>query len=262
MVKNAWLSLSLAALVAVPTIASAGWVIEWRNTPLRKDVRQETTKARAYLGDNKSRMEQEHLTTINDYEKSKFTIINPESKYYWSGNVEEYVKLSAKRRREAMVKKLGGGKKEPAELLPELDEENLPEITVELSGETKELAGHQVTKYLVRVNEELFQEMWIAEALDLSGDIDPEKLVTFQQKSSRGMVGASAQPYNALYRSADYLNLLRKGFALETLTHHIAGGFEQSARSIRETTVDDESFSPPEGYRRVRLNEVFQIKED
>ncbi len=262
MVKNVWMSLSLAALVAVPTIASAGWVIEWRNTPLRKDVRQEATKARSYISGNKSRMEQEYLTTINDYEKSKFTIINPKSKFYWSGNVEEYVKLSAKRRRDAMAKSLDAGKKESPELLPELDEENLPEITVELSGETKELAGHEVTKYLVRVNEELFQEIWIAEGLDLSDDVDPEKFVTFQKKSSRGMVGASAPPFNALYRSADYINLLRKGFALETLTHHIAGGFEQSARSIRETTVNEESFSPPEGYRRVRLSEVFRIEED
>lgn len=257
MVKTAWLSVSLMALVAMPQVAGAGWMIEWKNTPSRQDVRQDSTNSTAYLDGNKSRVEQEHLTTIYDYDKSKFTIINPKSKYFWSGGIEEYVLLAAKRRKEEMAKKHGASKNGDKDPLPELDVDALPEISVELSGETREIAGHQTTKYLVRVNEELFQEVWVAADLDLSADLDPEKFVEYQQKSSRGMIGASSKPYHALYRSPAYLDLLRKGFALETKTNHIAGSFEQRARSIREVTVDSARFEVPEGYRRVRLEEVF-----
>ncbi len=262
MVKSVWLSMSLVALVAMPPVAKAGWVIEWRSTPIRKDIRQDSSNSTAYIDDNKSRMEQEHLTSIYDYDKSTFTILNPKAKYFWSGSVEDYVKLSAKRRHEATNKHLGAASKAGADPLPELDLESLPEITVELSGEAREIAGHQTTKYLVKLDNEIFQEFWVAPDVDLTADLDPEKLVEFQKKSSRGMIGAAAKPYNALYRSPAYLDLLRKGYALETKTNHIAGSFEQRARSIRETTVDPARFAVPEGYRRVRLEDVFKVEED
>ncbi len=260
MVKSVWLSTALAALVAFPVAASAGWMIEWKHTSIRNETRQDSKNATAYMDGNKSRMEQEHLTTIYDYGNSKFTIINPESKYFWSGTDDEYVKLTAKRRQEKAQQNLGVGKKKDPELLPEIDEDSLPEISVVLSGETREIAGHQTTKYLVMVGEELFQEVWVAPDLDLSSDLDPKKFIEYQQTTSRGMVGRSSKAYQALYRSPAYLDLLRKGFALETLSNHLAGSFERSARSVRQIDVEPSKFAVPEGYRRVRLSDVFDLE--
>jgi hypothetical protein len=265
MVMRSWWSVSMAATLWVAAAApatQAGWVIEWENTPFRKDARQDSQMATAYIQANKTRMEQEHLTTVYDYDKGKFTILNPKSKFFWSGDVEDYVKLSAKRRDEALRKRAGSGVNDKDVELPQVDPDSLPEITVERSGETRTIAGHDTVKHVVRVNDEVFQELWIAEGLSTASDLDPDKLIKYQQISSRGMIGASSAPYNALYRSPEYRKLLDKGVALETMTHHLAGGFEQRARSIRQADVDAAKFSVPEDYRRVRLDDVFQVEQE
>jgi hypothetical protein len=260
MLKKVWMGAALTALVAAPGVARAGWVIEWKSTPVRKEVRQDSQRSTAYIEDNKMKMEQERIVTVYDYDKQRFTVLNPSTRFFWSGSVDDYVLKSATRRQQQLAKSYGSKKSDDA--LPELDPDDLPEVTVELSGETKEIAGYQTTKYVVKINEELFQEMWVAPELDLTDDIDPKKYVEYQQKTSRGMIGASSKPFNAMYRSPAYLDLLRKGFALETSTNHIAGSFEQSARSVRKSSVDSSSFEAPKDYRRVRLDDVFKMPEE
>ncbi len=262
MLKNVICGVGLLALVAAPSVASAGWVVEWKNTPLRKDVAQDSQKATVYIGANKSRMEQEHVITIYDYDKATFTVMNPETKLFWSGPLVEYVKISSKRRNEALRKTMGGKKRDEAGALTEPDAESLPEITITRSGEQRQIAGYDTVKYVIQVNEELFQELWIAEGLNVSADVDLGKFVEYQRKNSLGMTGNSAKPYNALYRSPAYMDMLKKGFALETKTHHLAGGFEQTAKSIRQTEIDASRFAVPEEYRRVQLADVFQIERE
>lgn len=261
MLKTVWMSAALMTLVAMPGAARAGWVIEWKSTPIRGDARQDSQRSTAYVEDNKMKMEQPHIVTVYDYDKQRFTVLNPATRFFWTGSLDDYVLKSATRRQQQLSKSYGSNKKDD-DPLPKLDLEDLPEVTVELSGETKEIAGYQTTKYVVKINDELFQEVWVAPELDLTNDIDPEKYVKYQQKTSRGMIGASSKPFNAMYRSPAYLDLLRKGFALETLTNHIAGSFEQSARSVRKSSVDSSTFEAPEDYRRVRLDDVFKMPEE
>lgn len=248
-------------LLATTSAAQAGWMIEWENTPIRKAGRQDGEKATAYIQGNKTRMEQEHLTTLYDYDQGKFTILNPKAGFFWSGSVEDYVKLSTKRRSEALRKRMGTAKGVDEEL-PTIDPSKLPAVIVEQSGETREIAGHATVKYVIKIGETAFQDLWIAEGLSTAADLDPDKLIKYQQLSSRGMIGASSDAYNALYRSPEYRALLDKGVALETVTYHLAGGFEQRARSIREMEVEPSKFSVPEDYRRVRLDDVFQVESE
>ncbi len=250
---------ALALMSMIPGIASAGWIIEWEHTPVRAGERLESKRAIAYIEDDKTRVEQDHITTVYDYDEGTFTLLNPTSRYYWSAGVDDYVKESVRNRDRNLRKKLGT-ESEDDEELPEVDLESLPEISVEATDEMRTIAGHQAFKHVVRVNEELFQEIWVANDLDLSGDLDPDKVVKFQARSSRGMIGNSSKPYNALYRSPAYLELLKKGYALRTLTHHIAGAFDRKARSVREADVEDSKFEVPAGYRKVSLQEVFKTE--
>jgi len=233
---------ALALVWMIPGIASAGWIIEWEHTPVRAD---------------ETRVEQDHITTVYDYDAGTFTLLNPTSRYYWSAGVDDYVRESVRQRDQNLRKKLGTETKDDDEL-PKVDLESLPEISVEPTDEMRTIAGHRAFKHVVRVNEELFQEIWVATDLDLSEDLDPEKVVKFQARSSRGMIGNSSKPYNALYRSPAYFELLEKGYALRILTHHIAGAFDRKARSVREADVEDSKFEVPAGYRKVSLQEVFK----
>lgn len=260
MSRIAWFAFALIALVAAPSAAGAGWVIEWKNTPLQRSGPQSSETSTARIAGNKSRVEQSHLTTIYDYGRGTFTVMNPKLERFWTGSIDEYVRISVRRRNEALSASVGGKPADKLDELPPLDEKELPQITIERSGEQREIAGYETVKYVVKVGEELFQEIWLAESLDLTADVNPQKFMEFQRRNSRGMIGGSAKPFNALYRSPEYMKLLKSGFALSTTTHHLAGGFEQTAKSIRQADVAPSEFAVPENYRRVQLNDVFEFE--
>ena len=259
MSKSIWWGLCVVVFAVTPTLANAGWIIKWENTPIRKGDRLESSDATAYIDGNRTRLEQDHITTVTDYGKGTFSLLNPKSKFYWSGTVETYAKESVKRRNAVMKSRMGSKASEDSDELPEVDVETLPKITIEPTDEKLIIAGHETFKHVIRVNDELFQEVWVATDLDLTDDLDPKKVAEYQQTASRGMIGNSAKPYNALYRSPEYVKLLKKGFALKTLIHHIAGSFEQSAKSVRESDIAPASFRVPKDYRRVRLQDVFTV---
>ncbi len=251
-----WAVCALAVAV-LPSTVQAGWVIEWEGTPIRKTGRQESLSSKSYIASDKRLVEQEHIQTIYDYGSGTFTLLNPKKKYIWSGTIEEYVTRSTERRNKALRKKFGGNKDKDASKPKAIDKESLPPVVIERKPEEKDIAGYTALRYDVLVDGQLFQEIWVAEGLNLESDLDPEKLVKYQQERSRGYIGASAAPHNALYHSKDYLDLLRKGFALQTTTYHLAGGYEQRAKSVRAADIDGARFKAPEDYRRVRLTDIF-----
>ncbi len=260
--NKVWWALSLAVALALPSTVRAGWVVEWKSTPIRKDERQETTRSMAFIAGNRTRVEQDNVTTISDYKKKRFSVLNPKTKRVWSGSIDDYVKENVKRRNQTTQRRLGAKQKKDLKELPTLDVDSLPEITVTRTDEQKTVAGHNTFKYSIQVNDERFQEVWLAEDLDLSDDLDPKKLLEYQRKSSRGMIGSSAKPFNALYRSKAYLDMLKKGYPLQTVIYHLAGSYEQKAASIREADIDDSRFEVPGDYEKVLVHDVFKEDEE
>lgn len=253
----------LVALIGLaPSMARAGWIIEWRTTPFKTGGEKLDSEALTMeVSKNQARTAQPRSITLIDYDKMQFTIINPQNETFWSGSVDDYVKEMSQNRSKALEDRMGKrgkeGKKKQAATPPPVPTPVPPVITIVNSGETKTIAGHTTTKYTVKSNDELFQELWVAEDLNLSGDLDPKKYITYQQKTTASMLGKSAEGFTAIYRSEDYRKLLEKGFALQTTTYHIAGGFEQIATGIRQSDVPASSFAVPDTYRRVRLLDVF-----
>ncbi len=248
--------LRVALLVGVmgsaPLAAQAGWISEWRNIPATGSEQLSTMK----IEDGRVRVAQPETITLMDYKKGQFTLLNPISQYFWSGTVDQYVEEMSKNRNQAMAKRMRLEDKRDFKP-PEVDVESLPAITIKPTGEKQTIAGHETAKYEVRSNAEPFQEIWVAEDLDLSKDLDLNRFLAYQQKLAGAMLGKSAPAYNALYRSEDYRKLLDKHFALKVITYHIAGSFERTAIEIREEAVPASEFKIPDHYRRVRLSDVF-----
>lgn len=241
---------------SAPGAADAGWVVEWKNTAVKKEGRGEPNKSTAYISGDKQRIDQDHVSTIYDYRKGTFTLLNPARKFFWSGTMKDYVAKSYARRGKAIQQRMGT--KTGSTEVPVIDKKSLPELKIERMKEEKEIAGHTAHKYEVLVDGKVFQELWVAEGLDLTKDLDPERMTKYQQERARGFLGHAADYHNALYLSDAYLKLLRKGYTLQKNTYHIAGSFEQLATSIRETDVDSSRFETPEDYRRVRLSDIFK----
>lgn len=248
---------SLLAFVGSPPIAAqAGWVAEWQNVPVKSTgERMAVQPSTMSISKGRVRVAQPDSITLIDYNKGRFTLMNPQQEFFWSGSIDEYIAEMSKARAEALRQR--AGRKAAQVKTPKVDPGALPPLTIQKTSETKTIAGHETTKYVVHVDGELFQEFWIAPDLNLSTDLDAGKFLAYQQKMSAVRMGKSAGAFNALYRNEEYRKLLETGFILRSVTHHIAGSFERTAASIRSETVPDSAFTVPDSYRRVRLPDVL-----
>lgn len=258
--------LTLLAALALPAVAHAGWVIDWTTTATNsKGERMPSQTATQSIAGNRMRMEQPHVITIVDYGRDRFTMMNPEKQYFWSGSTADYVRDMTQARAKAMqerVASLSNLKKPDADqaaAVPtprQVDPAKLPPVSITASGTSEQIAGYDAQKYEVHVDGQLFEEIWIA-PLDLSADLDVERFLAQQRQTGAAMQGKSGDSYNALYHNAQYRELLAKSFPLKTITRHIAGSFERRADSVRQTEVPASAFEVPDSYRKVRLSDLL-----
>jgi len=252
-------ALFMAALCTVPAAAQGGWVAEFEHTPIKSNGERGTSEpATMRIEKGRVRLVQASTTSLIDYNKSRFTILNPQRQYFWSGTVDEYVAQMLKTRAQAAKRKRG---EEIGEGKPVVDLSSLPPVVVVRTEETEKIAGHATVKYEIKVDDVLFEELWIADDLNLSSDMDAKKVLAYQKKMSAAMLGNSATAYNAVYNSPEYQKLIEKGFVLRSVTHHIAGGFERMAVEVKNVEIPESEFVVPDNYRKVRLSDVFATGE-
>lgn len=247
----------VASILCLPAISTAGWIVEWQNRVVKTDgSRLDPVPSTMYIGTNRVRVEQPAVVTLIDYGRERFTILNPEAQYFWAGSLEAYLTDMTRDRVAAMREKVGD-KSAQSYGMPIVDESSLPRIVIKRAAEKEEIAGHPTVKYTIESNGEVFQEIWLAEGLDLSRDLDPKKVLAYERRMSDAQLGASAGAFSALHRSEDYRKLLARGFVLRSIVRHNLGGFERTVTSIRPAEVSDDQFLVPESYRRVLLKDVL-----
>lgn len=259
----------LAVLWTVPTAAHAGWVAEWTNTALKQNGdRMDPQPASMTISGGRVRLEQPEVVTVIDYNAGRFTLMNPAKQSFWSGSVDEYVREVSQSRAAGLREKLGRadpgnkklkGAKEYSP--PKIDPAKLPPISIAKTDVTAKIAGYDTVKYEVRVDGDLFQEIWVAPTLDVSSDLDIDRYLALQRKMSANMLGKAAGRYNALYFDQEYRNLLARAFVLKIVTHHLAGGFERVATSVRQADVPASQFAVPDAYRKVKLSDVMAARQ-
>jgi len=262
-------SLTIAAVLAFsPTLAHAGWVIEWSTSASGpKGQTMPAQQATQSIAADQVRMDQPEVVTIVNYDKDSFTMMNPVKQYFWSGSTTEYVREMTRTRDAAMREKINAmtkqqGKDPLAEPVGDptprpVDPAKLPPVSITSAGVKETIAGYEAEKYEVKVDGQLFEELWIA-PLDLSADINYDRYLASQLKNSAAMLGKSAEAYNAVYRNPEYRRLTEKATVLKNVTHHLAGKFERTATSVQQRDLPASTFEVPESYRKVRLSDVLE----
>jgi len=259
-----WLPLLLLA----PAMAQAGWIIEWSTSATNnKGANMASQAATQSIAGNRVRLEQPHIVTLVDYGQDRFTLINPNKQYFWSGTTDQYLQDMTAARAKGVQDRMGnlkgvmGGdkeakaKKDPAARA--VDPATLPPVSVSATGTTETIAGYEAVKYEVRVGGDLYEEVWIA-PLDLSADLDGARFMAQQQKLAAARSGKSAAAASsAVYRNPEYAKLFEKGLALKTISHHAAGTFERKATAVKQAELPVATFEVPESYRKVRLSDLL-----
>lgn len=255
----------LAALALSPTLAQAGWVIEWSTAAAGpKGQAMPAQKATQSIAKNHVRMDQPEVITIIDYDKDRFVMMNPVKEYFWSGSSSDYVREVTVARDTAMRERIGNltGKKKDKDAPASaptpgtVDTSKLPPVSITATGVTERIAGYDAQKYEVKVDGDLFEELWIA-PVDLSSDLNYDRYLAQQIKNSAVMQGKSADSYNAIYRDPEYRRVTEKALVVKSVTHHIAGTFERTATSVQQRDIPPSTFTVPDSYRKVRLNDLM-----
>jgi hypothetical protein len=256
--RIAGLSVVIACCV-VPLTAQAGWILQLRSTAIsNKGERQPAEESTMYVSEGKTRIVQPGSTTVVDYKNNRFTLINQNKGLFWTGTVDEYISEMGRNRQAAANERFGNSTAAQMIRDPQKPDADAPKIVVRKLGTGGAIAGHETVKYQIESNGELFQEVWVAENLDLTSDLDPRQYLTVQQKLSDGMIGKSGRSFRAMWKNHDVRVLHEKGFIVQNVIRHVAGGFERVTTAVRRADVADSEFEVPESYRRVRLSDVLK----
>src|SRR5512143_2335140 len=98
----------LAVLALSPSLAQAGWVLEWSTTATgQKGQKMPTQQATQSISANQVRMDQPEVVTIIDYDKDRFVMMNPVKQFFWSGTSDDYVREMTRTREAAMRERIG-----------------------------------------------------------------------------------------------------------------------------------------------------------
>jgi len=260
----------LTVLSALPTAAHAGWVSTWTNTAVKQNGdRLDPQNASMEISGGRVRLEQPNVITVIDYNNGQFTMINPTKQAFWSGTVDEYVRQMTQARTEKLQETIihvnptsklkDRSKKNPVQYKPPtVDVAKLPPLSITKTAVTEKIAGYDTVKYEVRADGVLFQEIWVAPALDVSNDLNVDRYLALQRKMGTAMQGKSSGQYNALFFNDEYRKLIEKSFVLKVVSHHMGGGFERVATSMQQKDVPAGQFEVPDAYRKVNLVDVME----
>jgi hypothetical protein len=256
-------------LSVVPAVVQAGWTSQWTNTALKADGSQlNTQNSSMAIADGRVRIDQPEAITLIDYNGGRFTLINPERQVFWSGTIDEYVRTIAHNRSKALLSSVGGdASKNPRlkrlqhgpEALPTVDASKLPPVTITKTDVAEKIAGYDTIKYEIRAGGDLFEEIWVAPALNVSSDLDPSRYMTVERKLGMSISGKPGEQYNALYASDEYRKLLENAFVLKMVNHYGTGSFQRAATSMQKADVPAKQFAVPAAYRKVQLGDVVAL---
>ncbi len=253
--------------------AHAGWVME--------DNEGSTT----YLGEGmiKSEYNNEGLNFahIINANKGLITMVDKNKKIYGSGTPDDYCTATRTFGKEMQEQAMAGLPPEQRKMMEEQMKqfqqmpksapmENMPKpvVSIKKTGSSDVIAGHKTDKYTVIVNDDKYQDIWIASDISMDDEmkklgLDKFNLITKRMEkcmeASEGDMGMMADPLD----SPEYKKLSEKGFIMREV--YYTGGFsgaggDEKTEVVRleKKSISAPDFKIPAGYKKVPIKELFK----
>jgi hypothetical protein len=263
--------------LGMPTMASAGWMIEQIEYA---NLGAEGTRTLQYISKNRLKTVGDGNTFIMDFAKNLFIATDQENRVYWSGTVDAYVQevktfqqasndLAREQMEEAMKEMPPDQRKSAEDLLQQMRSSNAsspsqpaakrPTVKVEPTTETATIAGQQATKIMVYADGKPYQEVWLAKGLTLKADLDLKRLRGLQAQLTQAIM-ADIPNRQAVEEDPAYEQLLEQGYPIK-IVELGEGGEPESVTEVvllDKRDIPDREFQVPAGYRRIDLGEFFR----
>ena len=248
--------ISLLIFTSFVSTLFAGWVIKEKKED--KNSGKSSQIVTTYFQNNMIRNDDSQFTTILNFNKKTIAIINKNSKNYWSGSLNDFIKANKETMQE-MMKKMTEGmtpkEKEEFEKMMKPQKKNYS-VKIEKTSEKEKIAGYEGVKYNVYVDGKLKEEIWISDKIDISKEVDLKKVRDFNTKLREALNGEmtyedTPEYEKLMYRGYDLRKLVVSSFGVE---------ISKEAIEIEKKNIPSSEFTIPSGYNKVSLSELLGFK--
>lgn len=251
--KKLLLLLVLSLTFAMPSFA--GWVITQTTT---ESGHQE--EVHIWIEGSKVKYAVERYEIIFDQDDNTITMVDKAMKVYWKGTGEQFeteIKEVEKAIMDLALSKVPEEQRAAIKAMFEqsmaIEENESYNIEIVTTDETVEIAGYKSNKYLVKVEDKLTEELWIAEGFN------PYKTINLDLfDAAVGNVSEVSEYSDEL----EYSKLLQKGYVMKKNSYdHDFGSSEPSltedVTSVIEEAIPGATFRPDDTYKLMNLADII-----
>lgn len=242
----------------LPASAGAGWhIVATTMSPNLRSPPGGDPQVVTSVSQNRIKYETGAWAQVVDFGAQRLLVINHLGRMYWEGSIDEYTITMARRAQEMqkrideVIQRMSPDQKRAVESRAGPFDTVAPtvEITVTPTSEENTVAGHKARKYIVRRNEEPYEEAWVTGDINLSTDVDMQRLREFTGKLQ---VSRTTPPGAVL---AELTELLDKGYPVRTV--NLISNIVKEVIEVERTSISDDRFAVPKGYTQKALTEVM-----
>lgn len=253
--KTRWF-LVPALLLAFSTQSAAGWIF-YSNSAQEEQITR--------IQDNRLKFAAPDHVMIYNVADNQIAFLNPDAKTYWEGAPETFAasaRLTPEGIEDMIEENLAAAPPQQREAMADdlrrqmLSQTGGPPPTVAvIPSETYEtIAGYRARKHEIHINGELRQEMWIADGIDVSPELDVDRygemLRTFHSALGHNIETAFSDPR--------VVALYKKGWPLRTVTYDEEGYPEKTeVIKVAQKALAASEFAIPSDYRQLSSREIF-----
>lgn len=249
------------ALLLNAFTAEAGWEITMRYSDSDGIIDYETLK----IQDQVLKSSSGEDVFLFNVKSGELIMLNNSNKTYWKGHINQFRQQYQKAMQvfiDQMLENVPPEQKEMygqmmegmSEIYSDPDPEKIKaiDIEVERAGATTQIAGYNTTKYVIKINGETVEELWLSEELDLSDDLDISAMADLMNEIRPNIDDEMLYEY-----TDEYLDLWEQGYPMKTID---AEGEVMEVIKVEEKAFDDSEFEIPEAFRQLTIEEMLQMQ--
>ncbi len=252
---------ALTILLLISVQLMAGWVI----TSERDEGFGIKEIETIYIQDDKFKTATENDIVILNFKTEVIYLINPINQSYWSGTLSEF-KTSMVNRIKSKMQNVIAIEKVPAEhremyekmyqeIIDKIENEEIntgTDLEVKETSDNMNIIGYSADKYQFWQEGILREDIWIAEKLKISDELNFEK---FKQLF---MSFTNVAPERSVEGSPKYLELVETGYPIKTVEYKENFKIVTTATNIEKKQIADSEFLPPSDYNEISIMDLWE----
>ncbi len=241
----------------------AGWVIVQKTYDASEGI-QGATEEILYFQNDKVKMVSDEIATVFDLNTGKMYFINYGSRTYWTGTAEDMEAQIKAAMDEMIEQQLANVPEDKREEMRAMYEQMMAgkntqdpsamqhaQVAIEKTTEMLDIAGHSTQKYLVKVDGNLTEEIWLNTKAGIQNEFAVAKFYDFMAGFLKSFQNQET------YKNQDaYIKMAQKGYPLKIVDH--TGAYETitEVTSLEEKQLSETDFLPPNDFSEQTLKDM------